>query len=97
MSKFLCMMFIMLGLNSLTYAAPGDTTWVQSTNVNLTGYGSYDMAVLFPAVTPGVTYRKILMIFTLGKYMCPGYNPATAGTCSGCSGWCGDWGYTIQN
>ncbi len=66
-------------------AAPGDTTWVQAQNdVQLTYYNDYDAAVSFP--TGAVTYRKIIMVFTLGKYQCPGTEQ-----------YCGDWDYTIQN
>ncbi|MBS1586612.1 MAG: T9SS type A sorting domain-containing protein [Bacteroidetes bacterium] len=66
-------------------AAPGDTTWVQAHNgIWLDGYGSYDTAVTFP--NGATSYRKIYMIFTLGKHQCPG-NPQ----------YCGDWDYTIQN
>jgi hypothetical protein len=74
-------------------AAPGDTTWVQANVAKLQGYGNYDSVVLFPAPVTGKTYRAIYMIFTLGKYMCPGYDPANAST----TGWCGDWDYTVQN
>ena len=65
-------------------AAPGDTTWVQANDVQLSWYNNYDTAITFPA--PGTSYRKVLMIFTLGKYVCPG-SPT----------YCGDWDYTVQN
>ncbi len=65
-------------------AAPGDTTWVQANNVQLDYYNNFDTAITFPAA--GTTYRKVLMIFTLGKY-----------TCAAGSTWCGDWDYTVQN
>lgn len=65
-------------------AAPGDTTWVQANNVQLSYYNNYDTTISFPS--PGTTYRKVLMIFTLGKYACPG-SPT----------YCGDWDYTVQN
>lgn len=65
-------------------ANPGDTTWVQANNVNLTYYNNYDTSAVFPH--GNVTYRKVYMIFTLGKYACP------AGT-----QYCGDWDYTVQN
>lgn len=74
----LCIMY-----TASVQAAPGDTTWVQANINQLSGFGSYDTAVTFPA--PGTTYRKIYMIFTLGKYMCGG------------SGYCGDWDYTVLN
>lgn len=63
-----------------------DTTWVQahhdiwlpSSPKNL------DTTIEFPDGTK--SYRKIYMIFTLGKYQCPG-TPQ----------YCGDWDYTVQN
>ena len=68
-------------------AVPGDTTWIQANNTEFTHYGSFDTTINFPA--PGLPYRKIYMIFTLGKYMCPGYGTTTE--------YCGDWDYTVQN
>ena len=68
----------------IAMAAPGDTTWVQANIAQLSGYGNYDTTVTFPA--PGKTYRSIYIIFTLGKYVCPG-SPT----------YCGDWDYTVQN
>ena len=94
MKRYFYLIGMILCLASTAKAAPGDTTWVQATIKNLTWYGNYDSTVVFPH---GKTYRSIYMIFTLGKYMCPGYNPATAGTGSGQSGWCGDWDYTVLN
>ncbi len=89
---FLSMLFCLA--TTAAMAAPGDTTWVQANIKNLGWYGNYDSTVVFPN---GKTYRSIYMIFTLGKYMCPGYNPATAGSGTGHSGWCGDWDYTVLN
>jgi hypothetical protein len=66
-------------------ANPGDTTWVQAQNdVQLDWYNNFDAPVTFPSGS--VSYRKIIMVFTLGKYQCP----------SG-SQYCGDWDYTVQN
>lgn len=76
-------------------AAPGDTTWVQANDVWLTYNNNYDTAIRLPDASK--TYRKILMIFTLGKYSCPGYDPNNAGDKAGQTGWCGDWDYTVQN
>jgi len=95
MKKYFCLLLVALCLNAAVKAAPGDTTWVQANINNLSWYGNYDTTVAFPA--NGKTYRNIFMIFTLGKYMCPGYNPAYAGTGAGGTGWCGDWDYTVQN
>ena len=90
MKKYLSILFFALCIGTAASAVPGDTTWVYGNNVNLTYYGSFDSVIAFPH--PGTSYRKILMIFTLGKYSCPGY---TYGT--GPVPWCGDWDYTVQN
>ncbi len=84
MKKYLYLLLFALCCNTVSKAAPGDTTWVQANNVDLPWYGSYDTSIVFP--TAGKSYRAIYMIFTLGKYMCP------AG-----STYCGDWDYTVQN
>jgi hypothetical protein len=77
-------------------AAPGDTTWVQAhAGTQLTWYGDYDNPVSFPSGS--ASYRKIFMIFKLGKYSCPGYDPNNPGDGPGQTGWCGDWDYTVQN
>ncbi len=85
MRKVFCLLAVALLFQLASKAAPGDTTWVQGNITNLDGYGNYDSMVAFPAGTSGKTWRKIYMIFTLGKHMCPG---AT---------YCGDWDYTVQN
>ncbi len=77
-------LLIALCFSLSAHAAPGDTTWVGATDAQLSWYGSYDSVIAFPA--QGKTYRSIYMIFTLGKYVCPG-SPT----------YCGDWDYTIQN
>lgn len=73
---------LMFSINALA----GDTTWVQAhANINLpSSPKNIDTMIEFPDGTQ--SYRKILMIFTLGKYQCPG-NPQ----------YCGDWDYTVQN
>ncbi len=83
MKQNLLLLFALFTLCTAAKAAPGDTTWVHANNFQLGGYGSYDSTVFFPHTT---TYRRIYMIFTLGKYTCP-----TGST------WCGDWDYTVQN
>ena len=76
-------LFLSIGIRAK--AAPGDTTWVQAQNdIQLDYYNNFDAAVTFP--TGATSYRKIIMVFTLGKYQCP----------TG-SQYCGDWDYTIQN
>lgn len=65
-------------------ANPGDTTWVQShTDVQMTSYGAFDAPIAFPSGT--TAYRRIFMIFELGKYQCP------AG-----SSYCFDWDYDVS-
>src|ERR1700744_1253872 len=84
MKKRLFLFALALCFSFMAVAAPGDTTWVQANNTQFTHYGTFDSTITFPS--SGTTYRKIYMIFTLGKYMCP------AG-----STYCGDWDYTVQN
>ena len=65
-------------------ATAGDTAWVQAQrDVWMDWYNDFDTAVQFPDGT--ASYRKIEMIFTLGKYACPG-SPQ----------YCSDWDYTVQ-
>ena len=84
MKKYLYLLSAFLFISLSSKAIPGDTTWVQANNTQLTYYGNFDTTITFPA--PGTTYRRIYMIFTLGKYTCP------AG-----STYCGDWDYTVLN
>lgn len=68
-----------------TPVVSGDTLWVQAqNNIQLDNYNNFDVPVIFPSDT--ISFRKIIMVFTLGKYQCP---PG--------SQYCGDWDYTIQN
>lgn len=83
MKKILTILSICFLMSSTSFAAPGDTTWVQANLSTLSYYGNYDTSIVFP--TSSTTYRKILMIFKLGKYACGG------------TGYCGDWDYTVQN
>lgn len=75
---------IVLAISLQMHAAPGDTTWIQANNVHLNYYNNFDTAVSFP--NGNVTYRKILMVFTLGEYNCP------SGT-----QYCHQWDYTVTN
>ena len=84
MKKFLGFLGLVMALNFTSHAAPGDTTWVQANVNQLQWYGNYDSTVVFPPA--GKSYRSIYMIFTLGKYVCPG-SPT----------YCGDWDYTVMN
>ncbi len=84
MMKRLCMLLAAFSAVFTANAAIGDTTWVQAQNdVQMPNFGNYDSPVSFP--DGSVSYRKIVMVVTLGKYQCPG-NPQ----------YCGDWDYTFQ-
>jgi hypothetical protein len=82
MKKLVIITLMLLGLAG--QAAPGDTTWVYANNVYMDNYNNFDTVVHFP--NGSTTYRKILMIFTLGEYVCPG-NPT----------YCHQWDYTVSN
>ena len=83
--KSLFTFFVALLVAAQLQAAPGDTTWVQAhSNVQLNYYNNFDTLIKFPDGT--TKYRKIIMVFTLGKYVCPG-TPT----------YCSDWDYTVQN
>ncbi|HKC67720.1 MAG TPA: peptide-N-glycosidase F-related protein [Bacteroidia bacterium] len=82
MKKIILTLFT--ALSATLYAAPGDTTWIQANNVQLNYYNNFDTAVAFP--NGSTSYRKILMVFTLGEYACP------AG-----SQYCHQWDYTVTN
>ncbi len=83
MKKIYSALFLLLAFPFAGHAAPGDTTWVQANNVQLNYYNNFDTTVSFPDGSK--TYRKIYMIATIGKYVCPG-TPT----------YCGDWDYTVQ-
>lgn len=84
MRKIFLSLILVFCISDNTYAAPGDTTWVQAqTDTWLDWYNNFDTSVTFP--NGSVQYRKIYMVFTLGKYVCPG-NPQ----------YCADWDYTVQ-
>jgi hypothetical protein len=85
MKKILLFTTILLGVNASIHAAPGDTTWVQANQVNLDYWNNFDKEVAFPKDN-SKTYRKILMIFTLGQYNCA---PGTQ--------YCHQWDYTVRN
>jgi len=86
MKKFYAALACLAGAFTTSYANPGDTTWVQAhNNINLDQYAhSYDLPVSFP--NGSVTYRKIIMVVTLGEYACP----------SGAQ-YCHQWDYDIEN
>lgn len=82
--KRLLALFPALLLTAFCFAAPGDTTKVQSfAGLQMNHYGAFDTTVEFP--DGSVSYRKVQMTFTLGKYQCPN-NPQ----------YCGDWDYDVH-
>jgi len=82
---FLLILGSLLLMSKKGWSAPGDTTWVQShTDVQMGDHpANFDVPVAFPS--GALTYRKIYMIFELGKYQCPG-SPQ----------YCYDWDYTVS-
>ncbi|MCD6064418.1 MAG: hypothetical protein K0R82_2329 [Flavipsychrobacter sp.] len=86
MNKFVYLFLLAILPSFVTMAAPGDTTWIQGQTDAWLGTSptNTDSTLQFPDGTK--SYRKIYMIFTLGKYACPG-SPQ----------WCSDWDYTVQN
>ncbi|MEO6833249.1 MAG: peptide-N-glycosidase F-related protein [Chitinophagaceae bacterium] len=98
MNRLFYAAILILSSAGLAFGAPGDSTWVQATSRRFdrgNGYGVYDTVVTFPS--SATTYRKIYMVFTLGKYACAGYDPNNPGDQAGQTGWCGDWDYTVEN
>lgn len=85
MKKLFYTLSLLLG-GSTAFAAPGDTTVVQSfatKPLNKSGfYGEYDTTVQFP--NGSQSYRNIYMTLKLGKYNCGGARP------------CAEWDYTLQ-
>lgn len=67
-------------------AATGDSTWVQAHSDIWLGASpaNFDTTVQFPDGSK--SYRRVVMVFTLGKYQCPG-TPQ----------YCGDWDYTVNS
>lgn len=75
---------LILLFSPIVFSAPGDTTWVQGTQAQMSWHEKYEQEVTFP--DDGKTYRKILMVFTLGKYNCPSGDQ-----------YCHQWDYTVLN
>ncbi len=96
MKKFYAGVLLLLGAYHITFANPGDTTVVQVYNeVKMPNYGNYDSLVTFP--DGSVSYQKVVMEYTLGKYNCGnGYNPSNPGEGAGQTGWCADWDYDVH-
>ena len=83
-TQYLLLLALTLSSFMNAQAAPGDTTWVQAHEGKWLDYfNNFDTTVNFPNGT--TKYRKIIMVFTLGKYVCPG-TPK----------YCSDWDYTVQ-
>jgi hypothetical protein len=83
-TQFLLLLALSLSSFFNAQAAPGDTTWVQAHDGKWLDYfNNFDTTVNFPNGT--TKYRKIIMVFTLGKYICPGAPK-----------YCSDWDYTVQ-
>jgi hypothetical protein len=80
---YAALLLLLLAFPLLSAAAPGDTTWVQANDVQLDYFNNFDTSIRFP--DGSVSYRKIYMTVTIGKYACPG-SPQ----------YCGDWDYTVQ-
>ena len=81
--KLLSIILCFIGMGAL-HASPGDTTWVAANNVQMNYYNNFDSTVVFP--DGSVSYRKILMVFTLGQYNCPSGET-----------YCHQWDYTVTN
>lgn len=85
MKKLVFLTTLLIGWSITLKAAPGDTTWVQANQVNLNYWNNFDQETAFPK-DANKTYRKILMIFTLGQY-----------NCSSGEQYCHQWDYTVRN
>jgi len=84
MKKILLLALLALPIHTGAKAANGDTTWVQAhSDIWLDHYGAHDTMVNFP--DGSLSYRRVYMVWTLGKYQCPG-SPQ----------YCGDWDYTVN-
>ncbi len=95
MRKFYAIVLLLAGAFSQGYANEGDTTVVLAhQQQQLSWYESYDTDVSFPDGT--LSYRKIIMEVTLGKYACEGYDPSNPGEGPNNTGWCSDWDYDMH-
>lgn len=83
LSRLLLVLIFAEILGLMSYANPGDTTWVTVFNLRkLTHYGNYDTTATFPT---GKRYRKIRLHYILGRYACAPTDQ-----------YCGSWDYTTQ-
>lgn len=95
MKKFYAFALMLTGSVMAACANEGDTTIVQAhAGQQLSWYENYDTAVTFP--DGSLSYRKVIMEVTLGKYACEGYDPNNPGEGANNTGWCGDWDYDVH-
>jgi hypothetical protein len=95
MKKIYTTAIMLFGMLGSVNAGVGDTTIVQANNLSeLSWFGNYDAPAAFP--DGSVSYRKVIMEFTLGKYACPGYDPSNPGEGPNQTGWCADWDYDVH-
>ncbi|WP_118977005.1 T9SS type A sorting domain-containing protein [Taibaiella koreensis] len=84
MKRFYTSLIAFFAVLGVAQANPGDTTWVQANDVRLDYFNNFDTTVTFP--DGSLSYRKVLMEFTLGSYACP---PGST--------YCHQWDYTVLN
>ncbi len=95
MKKIYLAILSLISCSLVAHADEGDTTVVVSHHERqLPWYNNYDTTVTFP--DGSLSYRKVMMEFELGKYMCEGYDPSNPGEDSLQTGWCGDWDYDVH-
>ncbi|MBS1772279.1 MAG: T9SS type A sorting domain-containing protein [Bacteroidetes bacterium] len=85
MKSFLTLLFALICCIGNVKAATGDTTIVQGVNDKWIGDVPVNIDSMMKFPDGSKSYRKIIMVFTLGKYACPG-NPT----------YCGQWDYTVN-
>jgi hypothetical protein len=84
MKKIIQFTFLLLFLQQLLIAAPGDTTRVPIHVLDsLTWYGTYSRTAQLP--TANTSYRKIYLLYTIGRYQCPNGTQ-----------YCGQWDYSLD-
>jgi hypothetical protein len=81
---FLLVVSVFTLTTNIVFSAPGDTTWVTVfENRKIDHYGNFDTIAQLP--TTNVSYRKIRLHYTLGRYACPAGEQ-----------YCGSWDYTTM-
>jgi len=95
MKKLYTIGLLLMGSLTPGFANEGDTTIVLAhQEQQLSWYEAYDTAVNFP--DGSLSYRKVIMEVTLGKYACEGYDPNNPGEGPNDTGWCSDWDYDMH-